>query len=111
MNRTPSVSGSLVFYSTFETITRGTKLDIAHFTQPDSHVLMTKLSNVAMLQTSGYDCRLYDIANASAHAFEMNLAQHGYIPNVMKARMINCVENSIARVLQRRRSCMPCSTW
>ena len=68
------------------------ELTVASLVAVTSDRLQVIFPNVA-LQTNGYDCGLYAVANATALAYGRDPTTHVYIPRMMRSHLYKCFEN------------------
>ena len=74
----------------FEKIGRG--VDVTEVRVDQRPEIGITFPNVA-LQTNGYDCGLYAVANATALAYGRDPTTQVYIPRMMRSHLYKCFEN------------------
>ena len=81
-----------VYDSAYSYLPHEEEVLVASLVATQANKLKVIFPNVA-LQTNGYDCGLYAIANATALAFGRNPSTQTYIPKLMRFHLYKCLEN------------------
>jgi len=109
INRSPSDGGShwltvsninclqntvKVYDSAYCDLPHEEEMLIASLVKTEAKSLKVQFANVAM-QTNGYDCGIYAIANATALAHGIDAATQVYIPKLMRKHLFDCLEKNL----------------
>ena len=80
-----------VYDSAYDDLAHEEEMVVASLVSTNANNLQVLFPNIA-LQTNGYDCGLYAIANATAFAYGMDPGTQVYIPKLMREHLFKCLE-------------------